>query len=150
MSAYQVDPTTIDLIVSKAIELRLYTNRCEYVTEANASIYANLLWNENAKSIAYRYAEPISTIEPYEFTLYDNVRPRAATGCLNCYAYQACEHPEWPTSDAHDFCARLTRRLLNSILTDVPWGVEGDPIPLGHADKALLRLSSLIPRQRKV
>lgn len=154
MSAYQVDPTIIDLIISKAVELKLYalhptSGGHTYVTEDNASEFAQALWQENIKSIAYRYDEETAKTDPYTFTFYDNVRPGAAAGCLNCYEYQACEHPGWEASAAHDLCTRLTSKLLTSILTNVPYGVEGDPIAQGFAKPRLTRLTDLIPTKKR-
>ena len=31
---------------------------------------------------------------------------------LACYEYQACEHAEWPTSEAYQFCEALRRRAI--------------------------------------
>ena len=34
-----------------------------------------------------------------------------ALKALDCYEYQSCEHPEWETSEAFEFC-RAMRNLL--------------------------------------
>ena len=42
----------------------------------------------------------------------------------DCYEYQSCEHPEWPSSNAHDFIQALRKdawRLLEGY-EEAPWG----------------------------
>jgi hypothetical protein len=42
---------------------------------------------------------------------------------IACYEYQSCEHPEWPKSDAKDFCDSLTRALVRVVpgYDAAPW-----------------------------
>ena len=43
---------------------------------------------------------------------FDPVKILAA---INCYEYQACEHPEWKTSEARDFCEALRDRMIRML-----------------------------------
>ena len=99
MSAYQVSPPTIDIIVSYLIEHGI-------VERERGDAVALDMWRENAKSIAYRYHDDnlikaLDEAGPYVgFTRYVGVSPVGAHGCAQCFDYQACEHPGWSGSNA--------------------------------------------------
>lgn len=76
---------------------------------------AYLLLKENYRSVCYRYpsdempgedllrgeAQACAAIPPnYSLTLHD------LYSMLSCYRYQACEHPEWETSQAYILVSR--------------------------------------------
>ena len=144
MSAFEVDKTHIDVMVSAALQRihgdRLYwyhsldaetvpgealPSQSDYldrlkkarreVTPENAGMWGALLVAENRRSVNHRYNED-EIEEPYEFTEYtgnfDAVKMLAAIGC---YEYQACEHPEWKTSEARAFCEALRDRMIHAL-----------------------------------
>ena len=130
MSAYQVAPATIDLIVSYLIEAGVVP-----LDEAEGT--ALTLWQENARSIAYRYhngdfQEAMREAGPYTFTHYIQVQGDGAYGCANCFDYQASEHPEWEASKA---CALvgLVKNYTGRAKASAPWGVESDVDALRYA-----------------
>jgi hypothetical protein len=63
--------------------------------------------------------------EPY-VARFVHPAPTAVEGLklLDCYEYQACEHPEWPTSEAQSFCDALRSRLIHELdgYDAAPWG----------------------------
>jgi hypothetical protein len=147
MSAFEVDKTHIDVMVSAALQrihgdtlkwyhgeipdtmpgealpaaerYQLYLDALKAaertVTRDNAGMWGALLVAENRKSVNHRYDES-EWEEPYEFTEYAGTfNPVAILKAINCYEYQACEHPEWKTSEARSFCEALTARMIHML-----------------------------------
>ena len=133
MSAYQVEPATIDLIVSAAIEWELHArlgDRWQKVTRDNAQAFGLMLWRANARSVAFRYQESETGDNGYRFREYSDVTPAAAFGCIRCFDYQACEPGDYRASDAfafvHAMYAALAKRLIGRDGKESPWGID-DP-----------------------
>jgi hypothetical protein len=94
-----------------------------------------LLVNENVRSVLHRYPEAIDSgevpgpAEHYWERLYRfrrrRYRPTAveALKAVRCYVYQACEHDEWETSEAKQFCDALAWTLVRSLAgyEEAPW-----------------------------
>jgi len=78
MSAFLVDEIHINLIVTAAIDLGLFTrlppaNDGVTITQGNAEDFGRMLWAENARSVAYRYplddhSEPNAEVAGYKET----------------------------------------------------------------------------------
>ena len=144
MSAFEVDPTHIDVLISAALvgdhygplswyhgEIpetlpgealpshedyleRLRTTKRE-VTRDNAGMWGALLVAENRRSVNHRYDED-ELEEPYEFTQYAGTfNPVAILKALDCYEYQSCEHPEWKASEAKSFCNALRSHMWHTL-----------------------------------
>ena len=95
------------------------------VTSENAETWGATLLAENRASVNHRYDE--DEIEaPYVFTEYaGRINPVAILSALACYEYQSCEHPGWKTSEAHDFCQALTRKMIRMLpgYDAAPWEI---------------------------
>ncbi len=144
MSAFEVDKTHIDVLVSAALQRihggtlswyhgdipetlpgealpshenyleRLNTTHRE-VTRDNAGMWGALLVAENRRSVNHRYNED-EIEEPYEFTRYEGTfNPAKILAAISCYEYQSCEHPEWKTSEAKSFCEALQGRMIGQL-----------------------------------
>lgn len=144
MSAFEVDHTHIDVLISAALVRRhgstltwyhgeipetlpgealpshedylerLNATRRE-VTRENAGTWGATLVAENRRSVNHRYAED-EIEEPYEFTEYAGTfNPVAILSALGCYEYQACEHPGWKTSEAKSFCDALRMQMIHDL-----------------------------------
>jgi hypothetical protein len=141
MSAFEVDKTHIDVLVSYALQrqagdtlywyYRLNTSTApgepvpshgDYmadmararreVNDENAGMWGALLVAENKASVNHRYADD-ELEEPYEFTQYAGTfDPVAVLAALNCYTYQSCEHDGWNDSEANAFCEALQARAI--------------------------------------
>ena len=158
MSAFMVDDTHIDVLISAALvrvscgeTLRWYHDQREEiphtapgealpshedyiaslertrreVTEDNAGTWGATLVAENRKSVNHRYEED-EWEEPYVFTQYAGTfNAVAILAAISCYEYQSCEHPEWKTSEAHDFCEALRRKMIRMLpgYDKAPWEV---------------------------
>jgi hypothetical protein len=151
MSAYEVDDTHIDVLVSAAIaagkgfywyhqpaeaprtepgealpgELSggeryaaylagLRDNKRE-VTRANAGMWGAVLVAENKRSVNHRYDDD-EIEDPYEFAFYAGPFDLVAIlRALDCYEYQASEHPGWAVSEACEFVNALRRHTIRSL-----------------------------------
>lgn len=98
------------------------------VNDENAETWGATLLAENRRSVNHRYAE--DEIEaPYTFTrIRGALHPVAILKALDCYEYQSCEHPEWPASEAYDFCQALRSRMIHELpgYHDAAWEIN-DP-----------------------
>ena len=51
-----------------------------------------------------------------------------AVGCINCYIYQACETPDFETSELYYSMKRLKDRILERLINkagqEIPWGID--------------------------
>lgn len=98
-------------------------------TDLTPDQWGQMLWLENWKSVSYRYDDltpetgvpgPIgftpAEIESYTFSRSKRVPTTAeAMVILDCYEYQACEHPGWETSPAFRFCHLLRKMLCDKL-----------------------------------
>ena len=145
MSAFEVDATHIDVMVSAALQrvscgetMRWYhgdipgtqpgemlpggedyASACERtrreVTSETAETWGATLLAENRRSVNHRYDEE-EIEEPYVFTEYaGSFKPAAILKALDCYEYQSCEHPGWEASEAHSFCEALRSRMIHQL-----------------------------------
>jgi hypothetical protein len=157
MSAFEVSDTHIDVLVSAALQRRhgdtltwyhgdiagtrpgeALPSREDYLTalkaarrevnSENAETWGATLLAENRRSVNHRYDE--DEIEaPYTFTEYaGHINPVAILSAISCYEYQACEHPGWKASEAHDFCEALRREMIRQLpgYGSAPWEIT-DP-----------------------
>ena len=144
MSAFEVDHTHIDVLISAAL-IRQHGDTLSWyhgeipqtapgealpshgdylaaldktrreVTSDNAGMWGALLTAENRRSVNHRYDED-EIEDPYEFTRYAGTfSPVAILKAISCYEYQSCEHPEWKTSEAKSFCDALRTHMIHSL-----------------------------------
>ena len=167
MSAFEVDNTHIDVMVSAALQcihgdrLRWYHGDAETergqaltpfeklregmreVTPENAETWGATLLAENRRSVNHRYDE--DEIEaPYTFTEYAGTfDPVKMLSAIACYEYQAREHPEWKTSEAKSFCDALRSRLIHSLPGyGTPWEVtDAAQVTIGQPMRVSGRLA---------
>ena len=160
MSAFEVSNTHIDALVNAALRgdrhgpLSWYFGEIEWdgdidhynaalakarreVTRENAETWGAVLLAENRASVNYRYTE--DEIEaPYIFTEIPGhlgaLDAVAILKAIRCYAYQACEHPEWKASEARAFCDALTVQMINMLpgYDAAKWEVDSFADVLAH------------------
>lgn len=91
MSAFIVSKDHIDVLVNALLEADL-------VAEAKADAVGKELWDENHRSVNYRYGESTATPD-YVFTKADQpLDPSHVMAAAQCYDYQSCEHGGWELS----------------------------------------------------
>lgn len=102
------------------------------LTDQTAGRVGAMLMAENAASVNHRYDEE-DPEEPYVFARYVKpIEPVAILKAIDCYVYQTCEHPEWESSEAREFCDALRKRMIHQLpgYDAAPWGIEDvDPEP---------------------
>ncbi len=138
MSAFIVSKVHIDAMVRLAIvyspsyaipygdigEVRLHPD------EVGRAILA-----ENVASVTHRYPDDKPEELPgpngaywlgeYLYSPLGGRTPTPIEGLklINCYEYQSCEHPEWESSKAKEFCDRLRHQLISLLpgYDEAPW-----------------------------
>ena len=154
MSAFVVSKKQIDLILTFAIMKGFYFDRMMNpsnmykVTEENASDIGQMLWDENHRSVNYRYKEDEST-PSYTFkktyiysyskevwneqtktmerrTLESNINALSMINFLKCLDYQSCEHPEYKGSIAEHNINSWVSSACSHLpgYSDLPWAVS--------------------------
>ena len=129
MSAFIVTKNHIDAIVTT-----LSAQECNSIKEIlknygnNLDLIGLILWNENYKSVNYRYNEnektPKYSHRPKSLKLMESVK---AIDCLN---YQSCERPDYESSEANKILSTLKDVLLNQMKNSNPeyeaaaWGID--------------------------
>ena len=141
MSAYVVDPTHIDALLSVAVNGPAGTHAphgwpgCwvgdliegeKRISPENASECGALLLGECIESVAYRYPDddrdllpgpiPNPIPEQYEWTDLGRVLDAYETlTAISGYEYQSCEHPGWNSSPARLFCDCLRSVVVTTL-----------------------------------
>jgi len=182
MSAFEVDATHIDVLISAALirqhgatlswyhgeitwteagealpsgdRYQMYLDSLKKakreVTRENAGMWGALLVAENRRSVNHRYEED-EIEEPYEFTEYTgHFDPAKILAAIACYEYQACEHPEWKTSEAKSFCDALRMHMIRLLpgydgvweVTDASEVMTGNAMRVASAAEMRRRLAS--------
>jgi hypothetical protein len=142
MSAFVVHPEHINVLLWAGLKdprlgaLRWDhghpTNSTDLQPESATSI-GQMLLTENVKSVNHADGADLSapvayTYRPPQERGWSNVE---LLNALHCYQYQACEHPQWNSSEAHAFCRALERRLIHRLpgYTDGPWAITRSSVP---------------------
>lgn len=114
MSAYQVSPKHIAALTANA---RRYSRAG--ANDLDVAAMAECLAQANADSVNARYneSEPAVEFGPTDFDMgeYTRLSPVACLKALQCFEYQACEHPGWDASEAAAHC-RAFRTIFISAL----------------------------------
>lgn len=113
---------------------------------AMAAKVGAMLIDANVKSVRWLYNEAGNRLpgpnDPYWARPYTlptkapkNFHPVEILSALRGYAYQACETPDWATSEAKAFTDALTDRMVRALpgFSDAPWSIEDDTMPLPKA-----------------
>lgn len=128
MSAWIVTKEHIDLLVAAA----------EGMDGVEPDALGQMLWEENHKSVNYRYGEKRKTPR-YKFTPRPNkaISPVVVLKQIACLGYQSCEHASWDNSKAAMFLTNLTAKMLTKLTPlshdevrelpeyeAAPWGIK--------------------------
>ena len=105
--------------------LRIIEERQRSLTTTTVNRVGAVLLAENRRSVNFRYEE--DDLEyPYEFTELDGrPDPVIVLSALDCYRYQACEHPGWSASEAFQFCDALQQAAISHLPGfGAPWEID--------------------------
>jgi hypothetical protein len=100
---------------------RAYQLRPNNPTEVGAMLLA-----ANQSSVNLLYGERAGTEPGYRFRRLAGVpNPVIVLKAIACFEYQSCEHPEWATSQARQFCQELRDRSIDRLpgYEQVPWAL---------------------------
>jgi hypothetical protein len=121
----------------------------ERVPMHTPAAYATMLANEVIDSVAFRYPRDIGNGDLPGPNLTDDQIIKESVvyaeyyskegpvlndldikNMVSCYMYQACEHPEWETSETLQRLADLNRQLdVAGLLENVRWGFSEPNVP---------------------
>ena len=151
MSAFLVSENHIHYLVNAAMSRRITRNYSlhwcgEHTSEDASPRYGfesgsydpdsaqrlgAVLWLENHKSVTYRYSDSKTVKEQpapdYHYKRkIDGFDPVQVLKAIDCYEYQASEHPEYKTSEARNFCQALRKAAISSLAgyDEAAWGIE--------------------------
>ncbi|MGW6332147.1 hypothetical protein [Nocardia rhamnosiphila] len=74
-----------------------------------------LLWDENVRSVDHRYQETNPRDRYVLHTTEGDLDPLAVLKAIDCYQYQACEHPEWADSNASAWMTQLRDAIYTAV-----------------------------------
>lgn len=146
MSAFMVDEAHVDYLVTAAQELSR-RNHCglfrwyhagELVELEDETTAGRMLVQENLDSVLARYPDctpedvpgPIPAPSPETYAWKRSrltVEPVQVLKAVECFRYQACEHPMWLLSSASAFCDALERSAIDALpgYGQAMWCIEG-------------------------
>jgi hypothetical protein len=134
-SAWLVSKAHIDLLVAARKGLLAngeVGNQVETWMNKDDNFVGQQLWDENMKSLSERYGAdraPEMFKFPktkYRFTKpHEAMDPMAVIKQVHVYAYQACEHDGWESSQAKRYCDELEKTLVthHPAYQNAPWGI---------------------------
>ena len=139
MSAWIVSKEHIDYLLSAALECGTYAPQWagEQIRDLarddglTMDDIGQALWTENTLSVSHRYepemAADLGVLETVGYLFCrTSVDVTTAIKQAHCYRYQACEHPEWETSESAAFIEDLIDSLTHRLpgYDAAPWGIE--------------------------
>jgi len=129
MSCYIVEQSVAGFITNAAINYGI-------IKRSEAIEFANMIMQENQKSVAHCYSHKNPFWSIYIFTdreelgIFDEYQPCQVGKTCRMFIYQSCEHPTWKDSKAYKLvkqvqvCADLITEETGKLLddNDMEWG----------------------------
>lgn len=129
MSAFVVSKLHIDGLIKAGLELTRPSERLRWhwdnpgrsawLDVETADRVGQMLWDENLRSVNYRYTEqtevPTYTYERLPGLVTVQQHLPVVFKMLHCYEYQSCEAPDWRKTQAYAFVRSFTDRLTSMI-----------------------------------
>lgn len=83
-----------------------------------------ILWDENYRSVNYRYDEdysaPTFKVDPYvKMSAVETVK------LCDCYNYQTCEAPDWKETEAYAIMQAVREAAISALpgMSEAPWTI---------------------------
>ena len=96
------------------------------LTMETADNVGQMLWEQNYRSVNYRYDEYVPTPR-YTFAIVprEEMNVLDAISLTMSYEYQSCETPDWERTEAHEFAEALIRMLIHAIpgMATAKWSI---------------------------
>lgn len=101
------------------------------LTSSTMDVIGQLLIDANAASVNHRYDEDNAYVYAYRRPRHIEWSPVELLSAIAGYEYQACETPDWATSEAHAFCTRLRQIVIRHLpgWDAGPWTITRDSTP---------------------
>lgn len=101
------------------------------LTSSTMDVIGQLLVDANVVSVNRRYDEDNAYVYAYTRPRYTDWSPVELLSAIASYEYQACETPDWVTSEAHAFCVRLRQVAIRHLpgWDAGPWTITSDSSP---------------------
>jgi len=154
MSAYLVEKNHVLFLAAAARKFDTYVYHSgasvrydRNTSDLHVAALATELWKENQKSVNYRYTESDTveeiTAADVRANVWSKIDPAQVFKAIDCYEYQACEHPEWDDSFARHFCEYLRRRAGAKLAgyDDAAWGAPKTDAVLREEFRAATRVA---------
>lgn len=137
MSAFTVSPETIDLIISYAnqhvgdiyIKTEDGSIRYDFKDKKVCQEVAQILMDENNRSVNYRYREQSQAIKiNLKLSFVGPAKVISVIKCCDCLEYQSCETDNYEETLAYKFLQVIRKDAVKKILNrngyeDAPWGL---------------------------
>lgn len=129
--------SALDLDDLAGINWRQQLQVWRQVDHLNAEDVAGMLYDANAASVRYLYADAdvagmVPAVPAFTLAAVTSARRLTAVEALNAlagYEYQACEDPRWRGSEARRFCESLRRSLCDFLTRNAGcWSIP-DTVP---------------------
>ncbi len=97
-----------------------------YGVNGNEQKLAQMLHDENVKSVNFRYGEDTAPETVVWDGKYQDLRAIEVIKSCKCLDYQSCEHDGWDASDAKAFLDRVINGAIGRLpgYDNAPWGIE--------------------------
>ena len=118
MSAFIVSEQHINAILTASITCPIMNGK----SLAEINKIGKMLWNENHKSVNYRYKDS-EKCPPYKFKTWFTCYAQAVK-LLDCLDYQSCEHNSYEDSKTKKFIDELKIQLKTKALLESPRDYE--------------------------
>lgn len=118
MSAYVVNPDTIDMLASAAARWNITVQtdaETVYNGRTSAAAIASLLHAENVKSVNYRYCENSDASHDYRPVVADAFTAVEVMRAASGLRYQSCEHPDYQESPAAMVLDAIERAAIRNL-----------------------------------
>lgn len=111
------------------------------LTTDTAESIGQILLDTNVTSVNYRYDENEPCVYDHGTPAHTQWTAVEILSAISCYEYQACEHPEWTTSEAKTIIEALRDRLISTLpgYSDGPWEITPDTKPYAVTRREELR-----------
>jgi len=126
MSAYLVSEENIAYLVEACVKHQVEGAHVKNLQELSA--LGQKLWDENQKSVSYRYVQDKAKAPKYKhlfiFSGFSDFEPVQVLKSINHIDYQSGEHPTWEGSEAKRILEELKSAVIHSLpgYDDAIWG----------------------------
>jgi hypothetical protein len=115
---------------------------CSWANVMTPNEVGQMLYDENAKSVSYRYpgdADMVGDDEAYEFEAVKPLTAEEVIFACKGYVYQSCEHPEFYQSNANAYVTALMVEMAGILAEKagpITWSIDEEDVKRGATSLA--------------